>query len=94
MRYSLLSVVNPREQSLWSVVKTAGQLAGIHKPVYTHLLQHDFATHMLENGADLRADWAAWSCEFDHDAALYPCDCSAHSGYTQQFHPRLEHLSE
>lgn len=42
-------------QALWQVVKQAGALAGITKPVYTHLLRHSFATHMLERGADLRA---------------------------------------
>lgn len=41
-------------QSVWEVVKTAGERAGITKPLHPHTLRHSFATHLIQGGADVR----------------------------------------
>lgn len=41
-------------QSAWAILQDAAEKAGLAGKVSPHTLRHSFATHLLENGADVR----------------------------------------
>ncbi|WP_108869239.1 site-specific tyrosine recombinase XerD [Aquimarina aquimarini] len=74
---------------IFTIVKQLVEKAGIHKKVSPHTFRHSFATHLLENGADLRAIQLMLGHESITTTEIYMhIDRSHLSEVIHNFHPR------
>ncbi|WP_442846071.1 site-specific tyrosine recombinase XerD [Leeuwenhoekiella sp. H156] len=92
--YSDMLFLNRRGKSLtramiFTIVRNQTQEAGIRKKISPHTFRHSFATHLLENGADLRAIQQMLGHESITTTEIYMhVDRSHLAEMVNRFHPR------
>lgn len=76
---------------IFTIMKNLAKSAGIKKNVSPHTLRHSFATHLLENGADLRAIQQMLGHESITTTEIYTHIDRKHlTEILYKFHPRRE----
>lgn len=76
-------------QTVWGILKKHAKTCGIKKKIYPHILRHSFATHLLENGADLRVVQELLGHADIATTQIYThLDKSRLKGIHKKFHPR------
>jgi len=74
---------------IFTIVKQLVKLSGIEKNISPHTFRHSFATHLLENGADLRAIQQMLGHESITTTEIYMHVDRKHLSETlENFHPR------
>lgn len=77
---------------IFTIVKQLAEKAGIRKNVSPHTFRHSFATHLLENGADLRAIQQMLGHESITTTEIYThVDTSHLADIINRYHPRKSH---
>lgn len=78
----------------WKLIKNYALKAGIKKEIYPHTLRHSFATHLLENGANLRIIQTLLGHENITTTQVYThiSSSSLQENY-QKFHGKIKHLN-
>ncbi|WP_271856053.1 site-specific tyrosine recombinase XerD [Patiriisocius marinus] len=76
---------------IFTIIKQLAELAGIRKTISPHTFRHSFATHLLENGADLRAIQQMLGHESITTTEIYThMETSFLAETINKFHPRRD----